>query len=55
MGRTPDLRRLNLGYTRSEDQPAAYSMEPNAADFIYAIPQAEFDSNPALDLATDQN
>lgn len=54
-GRTADLRRLNLGYTRSESQPAAYSMEPNSPDFIYAIPQKEFDSNPALDLSKDQN
>ncbi len=54
-GRTADLRRLNLGYTRSESQPAAYSMAPNASDFIYYIPLVEFDSNPALDLSKDQN
>lgn len=55
MGRVPDLRRLNLGYTRTETQPAPYSMEPNDPQFILAIPQAEFDSNPALDLSKDQN
>jgi len=55
MGRVPDLRRLNLGYTRSETQPAAYSLEPNDPDFILAIPQKEFDSNAALDLSKDQN
>lgn len=54
-GRVTDLRRLNLGYTRSESQPAPYSMEPNSPDFIYKIPQKEFDSNPALDLSKDQN
>ena len=55
MGRTPDLRRLNLGYSRSELQPVAVTKEPNDPDFILAIPQKEFDSNDALDLATDQN
>ena len=55
MGRVPDLRRLNLGYTRSEDQPAPYSMQPNDPDFILYIPQSEFDSNPALDITRDQN
>lgn len=55
MGRTPDLRRLNLGYTRSETQPAAYSKEPNDPDFVLAIPQKEFDTNSALDLSKDQN
>lgn len=54
-GRTADLRRLNLGYTRSESQPAAYTMAPNDPDFIYNIPQKEFDSNPALDPSKDQN
>lgn len=55
MGRVPDLRRLNLGYTRSESQPAAVSMQPNDPRFILAIPQKEFDSNSALDLTKDQN
>lgn len=55
MGRTPDLRRLNLGYSRSDNQPVAVSKKPNDPDFILAIPQKEFDSNEALDLATDQN
>ncbi len=55
MGRVPDLRRLNLGYTRSDSQPVAVSMQPNDPDFILAIPQKEFDSNSALDLSTDQN
>ncbi len=55
MGRTPDLRRLNLGYSRSQMQSYPYDASPNDPNFIYAIPQAEFDSNPALDLATDQN
>lgn len=55
MGRVPDLRRLNLGYSRSSLQPSAYQMSANAPDFILSIPLSEFDSNPALDLATDQN
>lgn len=55
MGRTPDLRRLSLGYTRSGTQPVAVSKEPNDPDFILAIPQKEFDSNTALDLSKDQN
>lgn len=55
MGRTPDLRRLNLGYVRSDRQPGAMSMEPNDPQFILAIPQKEFDSNDALDLSKDQN
>jgi len=54
-GRTADLRRLNLGYTRSESQPEAYTMAPNDPEFIYKIPQKEFDSNPALDPSKDQN
>lgn len=54
-GRVPDLRRLNLGYTRSEDQPEAYTLEPNDPEFILYIPQKEFDSNPALDISRDQN
>ncbi len=55
MGRVPDLRRLNLGYTRSKSQPAPVSMQPNDPKFILAIPQKEFDSNSALDLTKDQN
>ena len=55
MGRLPDLRRLNLGYARDAKQPAAYEMAPNSPDFIWAIPLEEFNSNPALDLAVDQN
>ena len=55
MGRVPDLRRLNLGYSRYESQPAAVSKKPNDSSFILAIPQKEFDSNSALDLSTDQN
>ena len=55
MGRLPDLRRLNLGYARDAKQPAAYEMSPNSPDFIWAIPLEEFNSNPALDLAVDQN
>lgn len=51
MGRVPDLRRLNLGYYRSDGT----EMRPNDQSFILYIPQAEFDSNPALDLAVDQN
>ena len=54
-GRVPDLRRLNLGYARSEMQPAPYELEPNDPAFILYIPQAEFDSNPAMDLNRDQN
>ncbi len=53
-GRVPDLRRLGLGYTR-EGQPDNSSMSPNDPDFILAIPLAEFNSNDALDLETDQN
>lgn len=55
VGRTPDLRRLGLGYARSEGQPAPYTLKPNDSRFILAIPQKEFDSNDALDLAKDQN
>lgn len=55
MGRTPDLRRLNLGYSRSELQPEVVTKQPNDPDFILAIPQKEFDSNDALDLSKDQN
>lgn len=55
VGRTPDLRRLGLGYERSEEQPAAVKLEPNDPRFILAIPQKEFDSNDALDLDKDQN
>lgn len=54
MGRVPDLRRLNLGYSRA-GQPNTASKKPNDSSFILAIPQKEFDSNSALDLSTDQN
>ena len=55
MGRTPDLRRLNLAYTRTETQPSAVSKKTNDPSFILAIPQKEFDTNSALDLSKDQN
>lgn len=55
MGRTPDLRRLNLAYTRTETQPNAVSKKANDPSFILAIPQKEFDTNSALDLSKDQN
>lgn len=55
MGRTPDLRRLNLAYTRTETQPSAVSKKANDPSFILAIPQKEFDTNSALDLSKDQN
>jgi len=55
MGRTPDLRCLNLRYTRLEMQPEAYSMEPNNLDFIPTISQKEFNTNSALELSKDQN
>lgn len=55
MGRVPDLRRLNLGYMRDERQPAPVSQPANSPEFFYLIPMSEFDSNEALDLATDQN
>lgn len=55
MGRVPDLRRLDLGYTRTETQPVAVSKQPNDPSFILAIPLTEFNSNPALDLDKDQN
>ena len=55
MGRTPDLRRLNLAYTRTETQSSAVSKKANDPSFILAIPQKEFDTNSALDLSKDQN
>ena len=55
MGRTPDLRRLNLAYTRTETQPSAVSKKANDPSFILASPQKEFDTNSALDLSKDQN
>lgn len=53
-GRVPDLRRLGLGYSR-KGQPDDSSMSPNDPAFILDIPLAEFNSNDALSLETDQN
>ena len=50
-GRTFDLKRLNLGYTRSIDGEVA---EPGDYRFTLLIPQKEFDTNPAIKPA-DQN
>ena len=50
-GRTFDLKRLNLGYTRSIDDMVT---EPGDYKFTLLIPQKEFDSNPAI-KAEDQN
>lgn len=50
-GRTFDLKRLNLGYTRSIDGMVT---EPGDYKFTLLIPQKEFDSNPAI-KAEDQN
>lgn len=55
MGRVPDLRRLNLGYSRSEKQSEPTDAKPNDPRFILKIPLKEFDSNTALDMAKDQN
>ena len=55
MGRVPDLRRLNLGYSRSEQQSEPTDAKPNDPRFILKIPLKEFDSNTALDIAKDQN
>ncbi len=54
-GRTPDLRRLNLGFARTQTQPEAVTVEPNDPSLIWAIPLKEFDSNSALDINVDQN
>ena len=55
MGRVPDLRRLNLGYSRSKLQPEQTDAKPNDPRFILKLPLKEFDSNTALDMAKDQN
>ncbi len=51
-GRLFDLRRLNLGYTRSIDGEVA---EPGDYRFTILLPQKEFDNNPALKISEDQN
>ena len=50
-GRLYDLKRLNLGYTRSIDDMVA---KPGDYRFTLLIPQKEFDTNPAIKPA-DQN
>ena len=55
MGRVPDLRRLNLGYSRSKLQSEPTDAKPNDPRFILKLPLKEFDSNTALDIAKDQN
>lgn len=55
MGRVPDLRRLNLGYSRSEKQSEPTNAKPNDPRFILKLPLKEFDSNTALDMSKDQN
>lgn len=55
MGRVPDLRRLNLGYSRSKLQSEPTNAKPNDPRFILKIPLKEFDSNTALDMSKDQN
>ncbi len=51
-GRLFDLRRLNLGYTRSIDD---LTTEPGDLRFTILLPQKEFDNNKALNIAEDQN
>ncbi|MBR3932264.1 MAG: RagB/SusD family nutrient uptake outer membrane protein, partial [Tidjanibacter sp.] len=51
-GRLYDLKRLNLGYTRSIDGEVA---EPGDLRFTILLPQKEFDNNKALNIGKDQN
>ena len=57
LGRAFDLRRLNLGYTRTyegSNHPVKRVLIPGDLRFTTLIPQKEFDSNEALTIA-DQN
>lgn len=56
-GRAYDLRRLNLGYTRTYDgsnHPVKRTLIPGDPRFVTLIPQKEFDSNESFTVA-DQN
>ena len=58
VSRMHDLQRLGLGVTRDypyNNHSEPYDFEPASPDFIYAIPQSEFDGNDALDPTKDQN
>lgn len=58
MGRLFDLRRLNLGFNRAGSNHTAranVTYVPGDVRLVYLIPQKEFDSNPAMSAATDQN
>lgn len=52
-----DIKRRQLPLIRTGNHPAAYKFSFPANDnrFIFKIPQKEFDSNKALNPATDQN
>ena len=52
-----DIKRRQMPLVRTGNHPAAYRFNFPANDnrFVLKIPQKEFDSNPALDAATDQN
>lgn len=51
-GRLYDLKRLNLGYTRSVD---GLTTKPGDLRFTILLPQKEFDNNKALNIGEDQN
>ena len=60
VSRMHDLQRLGLGVIRDytyvgNNHLDQSSYEPKSKQFIYAIPQFEFDGNDALDPKVDQN
>lgn len=58
MGRLYDLRRLNLGFTRTyagSTHPRKLARAAGHKQFTTLIPQKEFDSNDNMDSVADQN
>lgn len=62
-GRIYDIRRLKQGFTRTLDQgwpegaliKGRNTQNPESYAWVLTIPQSEFDGNPNMDAATDQN
>lgn len=53
-----DLKRLGLGITRSYEKSnhdLDWDFEPESIEFVFPIPQAEFDGNPNMSASKDQN